>query len=321
MGSITTMNVDRINEQTEDLPVMKWEKRAVLSLLISIALFTSLGCDRRTPIEHAEESSDELTREVGGVVEEPDRARQATTVINEFVEVTRVHIQREIEFQRRLVALNASYAATREQFDEVLEERRAERDRILALLIRYRAHLLEATTPEEWARLQDHRIETIVSLAEALHATQAVAVIESSEGIEPEDISDTSVDDLFSTLGRVYGRVAIAGLTAGEEFNPFEGIDERTNELVTDPARNEPAVQAATRIIELYNETRALRESRLEAYEELMSTRATTDDSFTETAEVYDREHNTRRDQILDLLFQLREIFTRQEWEAIFPSS
>lgn len=300
---------------------MKTQSHIFLSLLVSIVLFASLGCNRRTPIENAEESMDELTREVIGVVGDPDRSRRVTTVINEFMEVSRVHIQRELHFQRRLVALNADHGATREQFDEVLEERRAERDRILALLIRYRVELLEATTEEEWEQLTGHRITAIESLSTALNATQEVAVIESSEGIEPGDSPDTSVDDLFSTLGRVYGRVAITGMTSGTEFSPFDGLEERIDQLITDDTRNAQAVPIAARIVELFDETKVLREDRSEAYGELMSNRQTRDSSFLETAEVYDREHGTRRDQILDLLLQLREILTQQEWETIFPAS
>lgn len=123
---------------------------------------------------------------------------------------------------------------------------------------------------------------------------------------------------MFTLLGILFGGIAIAGVAAGGDFNPFEDVEDRIDDIVEDDARNEQATEIAERMADLFDENKDLREDRLDALGELMRDRNALGASFMETAEWYDDEGSRRTSQILDLRFQLREILTQQEWERAF---
>lgn len=166
-----------------------------LYMFMAVLLTWGVSCHRQTPTENAEESMGEFTDEVSEVVEDEERARQISALLSEFMELSRRHIEREQDLQRRLVDLNADYQSTRQQFEDLLSDRRANRRQNLSRLLEIRGEFLQLTSEEEWEALERRRIDAVETIIAALAPSQALARDDDDDDDDPSETSSEEVVD------------------------------------------------------------------------------------------------------------------------------
>ena len=136
--------------------------RAILFLLFLIA-----GCGGTPPDadEVERQAFDDLREEIRLTIDDADREGAVLTIVDQL-QVDFVNVRRLAEQRREsLRALNSNYDATREQFEEMLAEFGQQREEGHARFQESRKAFRDATTPEEWARLEKASTKAMATLA------------------------------------------------------------------------------------------------------------------------------------------------------------
>lgn len=98
---------------------------------------------------------DDLTTKVQAVVAEPERAERALALIEGMVEDSVAFSLSVARAQRELSALGQDFDSTREQFESIYEDVRAERRRRSDRIIDRSLELRTVVTADEWGALVD----------------------------------------------------------------------------------------------------------------------------------------------------------------------
>lgn len=136
--------------------------RAILFFLFLIA-----GCGGTPPDadEVERQAFDDLREEVRLTIDDADREGAVLTIVDQL-QVDFVNVRRLAEQRREsLRALNSNYDATREQFEELLDDFSRQREAGHARFREARKAFREATTTEEWARLEKASTKAMATLA------------------------------------------------------------------------------------------------------------------------------------------------------------
>lgn len=91
-------------------------------------------------------------------VKDQDKAAQVKSIVGEIVTELKAGREQERAYHRQLYTLNASYAATPEEFTKILDEGNAQRMRTAAKILSLRFKMKELMTVDEWKALSDQML-------------------------------------------------------------------------------------------------------------------------------------------------------------------
>jgi hypothetical protein len=131
-----------------------WQVGAGLVVIIGVA-----GCAgghghghgakyREAAVERGLHETNEL---LGRVIKDPDKAKQAQSVVGDIVAEVKQSYQASQTYHQKLYALNAKYEATPEEFTPILDEMNHARMASASKILGSRFKLKSLMTAQEWA--------------------------------------------------------------------------------------------------------------------------------------------------------------------------
>lgn len=91
-------------------------------------------------------------------VKDPEKSKQVKSIVGEIVTELKAGREQERAYHRQLYTLNASYAATPEEFSRILDEGNNQRMRTATKVLGLRFKMKELMTADEWKVLSDRML-------------------------------------------------------------------------------------------------------------------------------------------------------------------
>ena len=91
-------------------------------------------------------------------VKDPEKSKQVKSIVGEIVTELKAGREQERAYHRQLYTLNASYAATPEEFSRILDEGNNQRMRTATKVLGLRFKMKELMTADEWKALSDRML-------------------------------------------------------------------------------------------------------------------------------------------------------------------
>lgn len=91
-------------------------------------------------------------------VKDPEKSKQVKSIVGEIVTELKAGREHERAYHRQLYTLNASYAATPEEFSRILDEGNNQRMRTATKVLGLRFKMKELMTVDEWKALSDRML-------------------------------------------------------------------------------------------------------------------------------------------------------------------
>lgn len=135
-----------------------------LKSAVALALaFVVAGCFAKhlTPEQQAQTDFDAYEAQVRKAVADPARADQLIALTNEFRQQVRQSADLLGGYPAKVAALDASYGATRKDYEALLSEQDARREALLKKFGALRERMAALTTDAEWEALKKARLRTL----------------------------------------------------------------------------------------------------------------------------------------------------------------
>ena len=91
-------------------------------------------------------------------VKEPEKSKQVKSIVGEIVTELKAGREQERAYHRQLYTLNASYAATPDEFSRILDEGNNQRMRTATKVLGLRFKMKELMTADEWKARSDRML-------------------------------------------------------------------------------------------------------------------------------------------------------------------
>lgn len=101
----------------------------------------------------------EMETLVDRTVKDQDKAKQVKAIVGEIVTELKAGREQERTYHRQLYTLNASYAASPEEFTKLLDDANNQRMRIATRILGLRFKMKDLMTAEEWRALSERMLE------------------------------------------------------------------------------------------------------------------------------------------------------------------
>ena len=100
----------------------------------------------------------DMSELIDQTVKDQDRAQRVKGIVNDIVEELKAGREHERAYHRQLYTLNASYAATPEEFTKIIDEGNNQRMRTASKILNLRFKMKEQMTADEWKALSDRML-------------------------------------------------------------------------------------------------------------------------------------------------------------------
>jgi hypothetical protein len=126
---------------------------------LALVLAAVAGCSSKhlTPEQQAQANMEAYEAQIRKVVADPARADQLVALTTEYQQQMHESAVVVRDYRAKLAALNASYEATREDFETLFRQQDAHREALLRKVAALREQIAALTTDAEWHELEKAR--------------------------------------------------------------------------------------------------------------------------------------------------------------------
>lgn len=135
-----------------------WRATVLMAGLLALGSCSSPHHHGMTGEAYWQKGQQEMADLIDQTVTDPEKAKQVKSIVGEIVTELKAGREQERAYHRQLYTLNASYAATPEEFTRILDEGNNQRMRTATKVLGLRFKMKELMAADEWKALSDRML-------------------------------------------------------------------------------------------------------------------------------------------------------------------